>query len=108
MDRIELSNAFLFLVISGTINILLILYAIGYLKHENPYLIFASIMLRLFIGIILVITYNPYYSLRKRFKDFDNKIAYSAGMYIAVVSLLNIYHLYLEYNNNNNMVTSQV
>lgn len=95
MDSVEINYTFLFLIISGSINILVLLYAIGYLKTENPYLTFASIFLRLFIGIILVITYNPYYPLRKRFKEIDNKIAYSAGMYITIVTLLNIYHFYL-------------
>lgn len=95
MYRFEISSAFLFLIISGSINILVLLYAIGYLKNENPYITFASIILRLFIGIILLITYNPYYPLRKRFKDFDNKIAYSAGVYITIVSLLNVYNIYV-------------
>jgi hypothetical protein len=95
MYRFELSSAFIFLIVSGTINILVLLYEIGFLKTESPYLVIASIILRFFIGIILVITYNPYYPLRKRFKDFDNKIAYSAGLYITIVSLLNVYNIYV-------------
>lgn len=95
MDQFHFSYAFIFVILSGTINILLILYSIGYLKTENVYITAASFILRLFIGIILIITYNPIYPLRKRFKDLDNKIVFSAGMYITIINLLNAYNTYV-------------
>jgi hypothetical protein len=87
---------YLFVVISGTINLALVLYSIGYLRYDNKYISFASTALRLFVGIILILTYNPFYPLRRRMKQFDDRVAFSAGMYITIINILTAYNSYVQ------------
>ena len=95
--KYNINYPLLFVIVSGAINFLLVLYHVGYLKTKsNAYIDAITLGFRLFIGILLVITYNPIYPLRKRFKELDDNVVFSAGMYILFINAILAYQTYIQ------------
>lgn len=86
-----------FVVLSTIVNVFFILYFLGFLKNKNALVEQISFYLKMFIGIFLVVKFNPFYTIGgygNKFTNLDKKIVFSAGMYITIINLIIIYNDY--------------
>ena len=79
-------NIFLYSVLG--LHIAYLLLAIGIFKNEPSYLKEFDFWLKVGMSAILVWKFNPYSS---RSSEFDRKIAFSAGMFLALTTIVDRY-----------------
>lgn len=71
---------------SYIIKISLVLYIIGAFSTKSMMLLQINFFVKLFLGFFLVYRFSSRRIHKIQFTDLDRKIAYSAGLYIIVVS----------------------
>lgn len=71
---------------SYIIKISLVLYIIGASSAKSIYLIKINFFVKVFLGLFLVYRFSSRREHTIKFTDLDRKIAYSAGLYIIVIS----------------------
>lgn len=71
---------------SYIIKISLVLYIIGASSAKSIYLIKINFFVKIFLGLFLVYRFSSRREHTIKFTDLDRKIAYSAGLYIIVIS----------------------
>ena len=71
---------------SYIIKIALVLYIIGALNTKSKILLKINFFVKLFLGIFLVYRFSSRRTHKIKFTELDRKIAYSAGLYIIVIS----------------------
>ena len=71
---------------SYIIKISLVLYIIGASSAKSIYLIKINFFVKIFLGFFLVYRFSSRREHTIKFTDLDRKIAYSAGLYIIVIS----------------------
>ena len=79
-------NIFLYSVLG--LHIAYLLLAIGLFKNEPSYLKEFDFWLKVGMSAILIWKFNPYSS---RSSEFDRKIAFSAGMFLALTTVVDRY-----------------
>jgi hypothetical protein len=106
-----ISYEYLFVILSTIVNIFFVLYFFGFLKNQNSLVERISFYLKIFIGLFLVVKFNPFYTFSAygdKFTDLDKKIVFSAGLYITVINFIVLYNDYsigkdnVNINNENN------
>ena len=89
--NIELSIVKLF---SYTSKIVLVLFLIGFLQEKPLYIIELNYILKIIIALFLVYRFNSYRRNAVVFTELDRKVTFSAGMYILVISFVDIITYY--------------
>lgn len=70
----------------------------GIFAFEPSYLVIFNDIIKYYIGIFLIIRYNPFISVKK-LTEFDREIVFSAGIFVLLTTALaNIAQRYLEKN----------
>jgi hypothetical protein len=98
----------IFVILSTVVNIFFVLYFFGFLKNKNALVENISFYLKIFIGIFLVVKFNPFYTFANysnKFTNLDKKIVFSAGVYIVIINLIVLYNDYQKKNNKSSPVT---
>jgi hypothetical protein len=88
----------IFVTLSTIVNAFFVLYVLGFLKNQNQLVDTISVFLKVFIGLFLIVRFNPFYNVltyRKNFSEFDRKVVYSAGCYILIINGIVVYNDYL-------------
>lgn len=91
-----------FVALSTLVNVFFLLYFLGFLKNRYALVETISFYLKMFIGIFLVLKFNPYYTIPSygnKFTNLDKKIVFSAGAYILVINLITLYNEYVNKKN---------
>jgi hypothetical protein len=94
---VNYQRAFVFL--STIVNVFFLLYFFGFLKNQNEMVETISFYLKIFIGIFLVVKFNPFYNFatnHKKFTEFDRTVVFSAGSYLLIINGIGIYNSYLK------------
>ena len=69
--------------------ILYVLSVFGIYNNAPKYLLSLDFYLKLYIGIFLVIRYNPVFPfIKNKIEDFDKKLIFSSGMFILLTTVL--------------------
>ena len=71
---------------SYLVKISLVLYIIGAFSTKSMIMLQINFFVKLFLGVFLVYRFSSRRIHKVQFTDLDRKIAYSAGLYIIVVS----------------------
>ena len=71
---------------SYVVKISLVLYIIGAFSTKSKFLLQINFFVKLFLGFFLVYRFSNRRIHKVQFTDLDRKIAYSAGLYIIVIS----------------------
>ena len=89
------SKEMIFVMLSFLVNAFFILYLLGFLKNKNIWIETISFYLKMFIGIFLVLKFNPFYSFTQfenKFTTFDKRVVFSAGVYILIINFIVFYN----------------
>lgn len=65
---------------------ILALFGVG--GYAPEYLQYLKMFLKYYIGFLLVILFNPFIYIERKFSDFDRKIAFSAGVFLLLSSTI--------------------
>jgi hypothetical protein len=87
-----------FVTLSTIVNVFFILYFFGFLKDKNELVETISGYLKIFIGIFLVVRFNPFFTFpgnSKKFTEFDRTVVFSAGCYVLIITGIGKYTEYL-------------
>jgi hypothetical protein len=93
-----LSYEGIFVSLSTIVNAFFALYFLGFLKNQNDLVDMISLFLKVFIGLFLIVRFNPFYDVltyRHTFSEFDRKVVYSAGSYILIINGIVVYNDYI-------------
>jgi hypothetical protein len=88
----------IFVILSTVVNVFVISYALGFLKNQHQSVDTISLFLKVFIGLFLVVRFNPFDNVlheRKIFSELDRKVVYSAGFYILMINGVVVYNNYI-------------
>ena len=77
---------FLYSLYTSYILYIIILLGVGGFAPE--YLEYLKSFLRIYIGFLLVINYNPLTYKQSKFSDFDRKLVFSAGVFLLLSSTI--------------------
>ena len=83
-----------FVGLSTIVNVFFILYFFGFLQGKNELVERISFFLKVFIGVFLVVRFNPFYPLSnhpKKLTEFDRKVVFSAGCYMLIIYGIGLY-----------------
>lgn len=89
--NIEISIVKLF---SYTSKIALLLFMIGIFQEKPLYIIEINYILKIIIAMFLIYRFNSYRKHQIVFTELDRKVTFSAGMYILVISFVDIITYY--------------
>jgi hypothetical protein len=89
--NIEISIVNLF---SYTSKIVLVLFLIGFLQEKPLYIIEINYILKIIIALFLIYRFNSYRKHPIVFTELDRKVTFSAGLYILVISFVDIITYY--------------
>ncbi len=87
-----------FVLLSTVVNVFFLLYFFGFLKDQNELVESISFYLRIFIGLFLVLKFNPFYFIptdRRKFTEFDRRVVFSAGVYVLIINGIGTYNDYI-------------
>lgn len=84
---------YLFDIISNAMLALLIISYIGVWKLAPDYLEMLRMIVQIYISLFLIIRFNPYVK-RATFSDLDRKVAYSAGIFVFMSTVVAKYITY--------------
>ena len=89
--NIEISVVKLF---SYTSKIVLALFLIGVFQEKPLYIMRINYFLKIIIALFLIYRFNSYRKNAAVFTELDRKVTFSAGMYILVISFVDIITYY--------------
>ena len=75
-----IKEIFLYTLYISYVLYFIVLLGIG--GFAPQYLIYVRTFLKYYVGILLVILYNPITYKERKFEDFDRKLVFSAGLFI--------------------------
>lgn len=78
-----------FIVIVFLVHVGYIALAVGALREEPRVLSIIDYCIKVFVGLFLLFRFNPYVHIK--FTEFDRKIIFSAGMFMFVTTVVNVY-----------------
>lgn len=68
------------------LRIVLVLYIVGALNSNISFLLKINLYVKMFIALFLIYRFNRWRHIKVTFTDLDREIAFSAGLYIFVLS----------------------
>jgi hypothetical protein len=78
-----------------------ILFLIGIFQNKPYILIQFNFVVKIILAIFLIYRFNNYRKHKIEFTELDRKVCYSAGIYIILISFLDIINYYTETIRNN-------
>jgi uncharacterized membrane protein (DUF485 family) len=82
--------------------ILYIIVLLGVGGYAPQYLETLKSFLRIYIGLLLVINYNPYTYTERKFGEFDRQLVFSSGIFLLLTStIISSIESYIQYNAKN-------
>jgi uncharacterized membrane protein (DUF485 family) len=82
--------------------ILYIIVLLGVGGYAPQYLETLKSFLRIYIGLLLVINYNPYTYTDRKFGEFDRQLVFSSGIFLLLTStIISSIESYIQYNAKN-------
>jgi len=82
MSKIKKFSELLFLYSINISYVLYIIVLLGIGGFAPQYLIYLKTFLQLYIGFLLVITYNPFMYKERQFGEFDRRLVFSSGIFL--------------------------
>lgn len=82
-------------IFSYTSKIVLVLFLIGFFQEKPALIIELNYILKILIAVFLIYRFNSYRKHAVVFTELDRKVTYSAGMYILVISFVDIITYYM-------------
>ena len=78
--------------------ILYIIVLLGVGGYAPQYLEVLKSFLRIYIGLLLVINYNPYTYIERKFGEFDRQLVFSSGIFLLLTStIISSIESYIQY-----------
>ena len=96
-------NIYLYLIYS--IYVLYIIAVFGIYNYAPKYINFIKRILKIYIGIILLVKFNPITHKKNKFSEYDRKIVFSAGVFLLLSSSI---FSSLDYYLNNNLYNTRL
>jgi len=82
--------------------ILYIIVLLGVGGYAPQYLETLKSFLRIYIGLLLVINYNPYSYTERKFGEFDRQLVFSSGIFLLLTStIISSIESYIQYKAKN-------
>jgi hypothetical protein len=82
--------------------ILYIIVLLGVGGYAPQYLEALKSFLRIYIGLLLVINYNPYTYTERKFGEFDRQLVFSSGIFLLLTStIISSIESYIQYKAKN-------
>lgn len=78
-----------------------LLFLIGIFQNKPFILIQFNFVVKVILALFLIYRFNSYRKYKIEFTELDRKVCYSAGIYIILISFLDIINFYTEYIRNN-------
>lgn len=78
-----------------------ILFLIGIFQNKPSILIQFNFVVKIILALFLIYRFNSYRKHKIEFTELDRKVCYSAGIYIILISFLDIINYYTETIRNN-------
>ena len=82
-----------FSLISKTV---MVLFIIGFFSGKPESFLFANFIVKVLIALFLIYRFNSYRTYKIKFTELDRKLCYSAGLYILLISFVDITQTYVE------------
>jgi hypothetical protein len=103
VDNKQLYNIELnFLTSLSVINIVcIILFIIGFFQAQPIFILKFNIFFKIILALFLIYRFNNYRKQPIRFTELDRKICFSTGIYIILISFIDIITYNIEYIRNN-------
>jgi hypothetical protein len=79
----------------------LILFVIGFFQSQPTFLIVFNTFIKIILALFLIYRFNTYRKQPIRFTELDRKICYSTGIFIILISFIDIITYNLEYIRSN-------
>ena len=76
-----------FSLISKTV---MVLFIIGFFSGKPESFLFANFIVKVLIALFLIYRFNSYRIYKIKFTELDRKLCYSAGLYILLISFVDI------------------
>ena len=72
------------------------LFMVGFFQEKPISILKINYVIKIAIAFFLIYRFNPYRTGKIMFTDLDQKVAYSAGVYILTISFVDILDQYVE------------
>lgn len=91
------NNASIFVKYFSLISkIVMVLFIIGFFSGKPESFLFANFIVKVLIALFLIYRFNSYRIYKIKFTELDRKLCYSAGLYILLISFVDITQIYVE------------
>lgn len=85
---------------------IIVLFGVG--GYAPQYLEVLKSFLRIYIGSLLVINYNPYTYINRKFGEFDRQLVFSSGIFLLLTStIISSIESYIQYKAKN-LITNSI
>jgi hypothetical protein len=99
MNKVKKFSELLFLYSINASYILYIIVLLGIGGFAPNYLDYLKAFLRIYVGFLLFINYNPFTYKERKFSDIDRKIVFSSGLFLLLSStIIGSFEAYLQDN----------
>jgi len=78
-----------------------ILFIVGFFQSKPTYIIQINFIVKVILALFLIYRFNSYRKHKIEFTELDRKVCYSAGIYIIVISFVDLINHYTDYIRSN-------
>lgn len=78
-----------------------VLFIIGFFQSKPVYMIQFNFFVKIILALFLIYRFNNYRKLKIEFTELDRKVCFSAGIYIILISFLDLINHYTDYIRSN-------
>jgi hypothetical protein len=79
----------------------IVLFIIGFFQSKPVYIIQFNFFVKIILALFLIYRFNNYRKQKIEFTELDRKVCYSAGIYIILISFLDLINHYTDYIRSN-------
>lgn len=72
-----------------SMNVAYVAVVVGIINQKPDYLVVIDFWLKVFMGVFLVVRFNPFTSVK--FTEFDRKVVFATGVFLLVITVVNNY-----------------
>jgi len=73
-----------------------VLFIIGFFQTKNDYIIKFNFIVKVILALFLIYRFNSYRKHKIEFTELDRKVCYSAGIYIILISFVDLVNNYID------------
>jgi hypothetical protein len=78
-----------------------ILFIVGFFQSKPTYIIQINFVVKIILALFLIYRFNSYRKHKIEFTELDRKVCYSAGIYIILISFVDLINNYTDYIRSN-------